>query len=61
MLNDDRHCITYAKIWAFSDPRFPTYGQNRMLIFPFMARICDAGKCGSEKARIFAYFTQCIT
>ena len=24
------HCVKNAKIWTFSDPYFPVYGQNRI-------------------------------
>ena len=53
MLIDEYNYVKYTKIRVFSYPRFPAYGQNRIRIFRY------AGKCGSEKARILAYFILC--
>ena len=36
------HCVKYPRMWAFSDPHLPMYGQNRIRIFPYMDRIIDS-------------------
>ena len=43
------HCIRYANIKVFSQPNFPTYGQNPRTYM---------GKYVSGKSHIFPYFTQ---
>lgn len=47
-----QQCVKCARIRAFSYPYFSAWRQNR--------RFCPyTGKCGSEKTRIMASFTQC--
>ena len=36
------HCVKYPRMWAFSDPHLPMYGQNRIRIFPYMDWIIDS-------------------
>ena len=45
---------------TFSDLRFPVYGQNHVLVFPYEERIV-MGKYRSEEARILAYLTLLIS
>ena len=35
------HCVKFGKIQAYSDPYFPTKGQNCIHIFSYMNRISD--------------------
>ena len=37
--SNQRRCMNYARIQAFSDTCFPVYGQNRIRIFASMYRI----------------------
>ena len=37
--SNQRRCMNYARIQAFSDTCFPVYGQNRIHIFASMYRI----------------------
>ena len=54
------HCLKYAEMLAFFDPRFPVYVQNHVLIFPDEDRIV-MGEYRSEEARILAYLTLWIS
>ena len=57
VLRSNIHCIKYAKTRASSDPYFPVYVS--VLIMENADMIClNKEKCGAEKARISAYFTQ---
>ena len=37
-----KQCVKYAKIWAFSEPYFPVYGQSHIHIFAYLDRIRES-------------------